>query len=124
MLQLLERLCGEVKKRYSFEFIIEACVSKIIIDLLFIFGILICTCCCMKTIFAFNPSKQELEKINLGYYSLTEKQYITELERRAKYRNTSVEYEAIIDFQYLFELRGEEPKSDFHIQVIAGRMPT
>jgi hypothetical protein len=72
----------------------------------------------VETIFTYNPTEKELEEIDLTYPGITEENYMQDLERRAKHRGSTVEYEAISDLQYLFQLRGDEQKFNHYTKIL------
>lgn len=71
-----------------------------------------------ETIFTYDPTKEELAEIDLTYPGISEEDYLQDLERRAKHRNSTVQYEAVSDLQYLFKLRSDEQKLNHYTNIL------
>lgn len=63
----------------------------------------------METIFSHSPTKEELESL-ISEISLTEDEYINVIRKRAIAKESSEDYEILIDLQELFSIRGDSSK--------------
>ena len=72
----------------------------------------------METIFTYNPTKEELAEIDVTYPGISEDDYMLDLERRAHHKDSTVEYEAVSDLQYLFKLRGDDQKLNHYTNIL------
>lgn len=62
----------------------------------------------METIFDFQPSANELSKMDMTYKYLQADSYLEDLKQRAALFDTSFDYERISDLQNLARLRGND----------------
>lgn len=62
----------------------------------------------METIFDFDPTPEELSKMDMTYKNLQFDNYLSDLRQRAWLFETSFDYERIADLQNLAKLRGND----------------
>lgn len=72
----------------------------------------------METIYTYNPTQEELEAIHPDYSGMQEAGYLEELNERAEAARSTPEYEAVVDLQELFKMRGDRQKLNEYTDLI------
>ncbi|MGN6436848.1 MAG: hypothetical protein ACTHMM_09960 [Agriterribacter sp.] len=62
----------------------------------------------MEIIFDFDPTPEELSKMDMTYKNLQIDNYLSDLRQRARLFDTSFDYERVSDLQNLARLRGSD----------------
>ncbi len=72
----------------------------------------------METIFTYQPTKEELDEIDVNYPDFGLDDYVHDLYKRATQFNSSFEYERLVDLEQLFKIRKDEDKVNHYKQIL------